>query len=267
GTVTGPATSFAFRFGGMEFDTATSLYHAGNSYYSPKLQRSIEAPGASGSGGGGPSSPLAVPGLPGASGSELSSQGFKAGVAADLGAGSGAVAAYLAVLAGSESGGPIGVAVGVTVIALAEAAEQLFGFNPFGGSEDINPKFYHPNHGLRGLTTFAHVLSQLTISQLDPKSNSDHDTMMGTRQSHIQDVQEIVPIPPELPGLPLSEDFFPPFSFSPRRPVTLDRCLDSAEHPALWANMCRDMPNKRLGEACWRHQLAGVQEKRNLCLG
>src|SRR5215475_2071048 len=52
GTVTGPATTFPFRFKGMEFDSTTNLYHSGDGYYSPKLQRSIAYPGASGGGAG-----------------------------------------------------------------------------------------------------------------------------------------------------------------------------------------------------------------------
>jgi len=56
----------------------------------------------------------------------------------------------------------------------------------------------------------------------------------------------------------------PPFSLSPRS-VTYGRCLDAAEHPTLWANLCRDMPNSQTMVGCWKVLLESVQERRGFC--
>src|SRR5262249_3134511 len=134
GTVTGPATTFPFRFKGMEFDSTTNLYHSGDGYYSPKLQRSIAYPGASGGGGSADSSqgssPLGVPALPSGSGA----QGFgpymansAASLASSAAAGAPAYGAVLGLQAaaqaldialgiGASSAGPIGwAAAGLTL--------------------------------------------------------------------------------------------------------------------------------------------------------
>jgi hypothetical protein len=49
------------------------------------------------------------------------------------------------------------------------------------------------------------------------------------------------------------------------RPVTFSRCLDAAEHPAIWKDLCNDMPNSVLKQACWALGPESVEKKRGFC--
>src|SRR5262249_41764460 len=170
GTVTGPATSFPFRFKGMEFDGAPSLYHAGTSYYSPKLQRSISGPGNGGGGAGG-SRPLGSSSLPPDSGSPFSPAGNAQNLGISVGAGTGAALATVGGLALFTEmsmteilnvAGPVGTAVAVAMN-LALFLDDLFS----SGSSEINRKLVTPAHGPFGIKQYGGVGDDEAVDQED----------------------------------------------------------------------------------------------------
>ncbi len=106
------------------------------------------------------------------------------------------------------------------------------------------------------------IVNQAPSAAANPSSNTP-PLQKPDAAGQVSQVQEIIPYEGggelTVPGEPQL-----PFSLTPR-PITYSRCLDAAEHPVLWANLCREMPNPRLATRCWEELDESVERRRGFC--
>jgi hypothetical protein len=285
-TVSGATNSWPFQYHGLEHevgDVAQLDYSGGGRFYNPQIQRGLSETGPAGTSGA-PSGPG-----PSAAGGSLGGGGsgdvpinptglgppfsIPAPAAPFYWGGAGASLGYYIgsqFTTGAEVGfqtyGPVGALIGGAVGVLGGILEDIFGGG--GGTPEIPRKLQHGPNQLYPVVTAINP-------DLTPGENSSAPKAPGGTvykgdtacASGLHTVQEVVPDIPELPEVPLEPgepEPSPPYSFG-RRPVTYGRCLDAAEHPTLWANLCRDMPNSQLKEGCWRALLKSAEDKRGFC--
>ncbi len=213
---------------------------------------------------GNPSSPGDVPGFGGGGGSfawtynnlqpQLSASIAAGAGAAGLTAGAAALVSTLGLDIGltASAAGPVGAVVGA-LTGLGFLFADLF-----GGGPDIPRELRLPAHSGLGMEKAAGQRD--VVSQ-----NDDSEEIYGgmSLAGDLRDAQEIIPFEPVAPFFDEMEPF-EPFSFLPRQ-VTYSRCLDAAEQPSLWEDLCKDMPNKILYGACMGNLFKTVEDRRGFC--
>jgi len=185
-------------------------------------------------------------------------------------------------VSGGGSGGSGGGGSGNLLVSFGQALESLWNDiygGLFGGGPSLPPNYFvfqarleragrHPQYD-----QIMKIARQLILTQASPvwELFSGPGTippnvpplLRADYSGQIIPAQEIIPYEGggelTVPGEPQL-----PSSLSPR-PVTYSRCLDAAEHPTLWANLCRDMPNSQTMVGCWKVLPESVQERRGFC--
>ena len=152
------------------------------------------------------------------------------------------------------------------------------GLLDFGGGPNLPPFYFmyqarltrggrHPHYNQIEEIQRDIALGQKTSVRAILSLPAQLSLFLGERPA-IQLVQDIVPIEPAPPlQVPDTFDLDPesePWGFAPRG-VTYDRCLDAAQHPALWANLCRDMPNNIVAANCRSLMYKSLQERNGFC--
>jgi hypothetical protein len=130
----------------------------------------------------------------------------------------------------------------------------LFFNDLFGGGPSVPYQLLHPAHSPEGLSR------QGVLDQADQRSGEIGAEGMVRIQEFAVAPEAVIRIQEIIPYLP--PNF--PFTFEFRK-VTLSRCLDAAEHPAIWAELCRGMPNAVLKATCWKQLPESTQSKRGFC--
>jgi hypothetical protein len=271
---TSQGNSFPFLYQGMEheFIEPSQYDYSGNgAFYSAQLMRGLSMVGAQGT-----KSPSGDAGSGGAGGDGAALNGMTNAAA---------LAEQVAFQDPTEPGGASGPSGnsgdgGLILYWFEQFGQDLADLFGGGGGSDLPPNYYvfqhrlnRPHHGRHPLyTDIIGVSNTLIVDQArfapPPKLSAaglfGKEPPLGAYGGKVQLVQEVIPFEPEAVPAPY-EGPDVPFDFSPRRPVTYARCLDAAEHPALWANLCRDMPNAQTAAACWRLLPESAQMKRGLC--
>ncbi len=209
--------------------------------------------------------------LPGSAGNPASGSGPNFAENAGYGSAGFAGVVGLATLGGVLAGEAPPVAAVLKVAAAVDAIVQGF-LDLFGGGGSP-PKPYQerggPHPAIDHITGIAQAwtLSEVSAASASPSNMpplqrvDDGGGSQGV--GSLLEVQYLIPYVGEgeldIPGEPS-----PPFGLLPR-PVTYGRCLDAAEHPALWADLCRDMPNSAAKQECWSLLPRSAEMKRGLC--
>ena len=269
---TGAANDWPFQFKGMEkeyTDPGTYYYSGGGQFYSPQLVRSLSETSATSTQGGGGAPPSQLAYGPGSEGNGSFGHWLAheeevqaTGGFYDGGGGDSADSA--------DAGDSVDVDVDVPIVAIFEWWASFFEWLFGGSSAPPTPrKLLHARHPLYPdiigvpdglIPDEAPATPKGMTGGPAPKPKTGGVAPTRIVPTGLISVQfDIVPY--EEP-LPLDkEPFYYPTPFS--RPITYSRCLDAAEHPVLWTNLCNDMPNSVLKAACWSNQ--SVEEKRGFC--
>jgi hypothetical protein len=253
-----------------EFMDPQSLYYAGaGNFYNPLIQGSLSEIGEQGLSGPGSGQSGNSIDAPAANGGGLSWQSYQNDVKQAYRVGAETFVAFSGVTVGEE---PVALTAALTAYVvdfLVNFFEDIFSG---GGSPPIPRQLLHGRHPLyavilgirKGLISNEASSAPLAGKSPGPKSTGG----VPSEESPLRKIQyEVVPYGGE-PG-PLQES--PGFDLDPEAPelllrqVTFDRCMDAAEHPAIWADLCRDMPNSILKTNCWSLLPESVEMKRGFC--